>query len=52
VHGEESQTFKLFGIVCIKNTGELKMPKLARDFFAELELSRVEMLRWLRFPWG
>jgi cobaltochelatase CobT len=30
--------------------GPLKMPKIARDFFAELELSRVEMLGGDSFP--
>ena len=33
-----------------KETSELKMPKLARDFFAELELARVEMVGGSDFP--
>jgi cobaltochelatase CobT len=42
--------FQTFWHSLHKNTGEIKMPKLARDFFAELELSRVEMLGGSDFP--
>ena len=42
--------FQTFWHSLHKDTGEIKMPKLARDFFAELELSRVEMLGGSDFP--
>ena len=42
--------FQTFWHSLHKDIGELKMPKLARDFFAELELSRVEMLGGYDFP--
>ena len=42
--------FQTFWHSLHKDIGELKMPKLARDFFAELELSRVEMLGGSDFP--
>ena len=42
--------FQTFWHSLHKDIGELKMPKLARDFFAELELSRVEMLGGSNFP--
>ena len=42
--------FQTFWHSLHKDTGELKMPKLARDFFAELELSRVEMVGGSGFP--
>jgi len=42
--------FQTFWQTFHQDTGELKMPKLARDIFAELELSRVEMLGGSTFP--
>tara|TARA_B110000438_G_scaffold120087_1_gene117210 strand:- start:1028 stop:2800 length:1773 start_codon:yes stop_codon:yes gene_type:complete len=42
--------FQTFWHSLHKDIGELKMPKLARDFFAELELSRVEILGGSDFP--
>ena len=42
--------FQTFWHSLHKETSELKMPKLARDFFAELELSRVEMVGGSDFP--
>ena len=42
--------FQTFWHSLHKDTSEIKMPKLARDFFAELELSRVEMLGGSDFP--
>jgi len=42
--------FQTFWHSLHKEIGELKMPKLARDFFAELELSRVEMVGGSDFP--
>jgi cobaltochelatase CobT len=42
--------FQTFWHSLHKEAGELKMPKLARDFFAELELSRVEMVGGADFP--
>jgi cobaltochelatase CobT len=42
--------FQTFWHTFHKDKDELKMPKLARDFFAELELSRVEMVGGNNFP--
>ena len=42
--------FQTFWYSLHKDTDQLKMPKLARDFFAELELSRVEMVGGSKFP--
>ena len=42
--------FQTFWHSLHKDSSEIKMPKLARDFFAELELSRVEMLGGSDFP--
>ena len=42
--------FQAFWHAFHKEHASLKMPKIARDFFAELELSRVEMIGCERFP--
>jgi len=42
--------FQAFWHAFHKENTSLKMPKIARDFFAELELSRVEMIGCERFP--
>ena len=42
--------FQTFWHTFHKDKDELRMPKLARDFFAELELSRVEMVGGNNFP--
>jgi len=42
--------FQAFWHAFHKEHVSLKMPKIARDFFAELELSRVEMIGCERFP--
>ena len=42
--------FQAFWHAFHKEPASLKMPKIARDFFAELELSRVEMIGCERFP--
>ena len=42
--------FQAFWHLYHKENPSLKMPKIARDFFAELELSRVEMIGGEAFP--
>ena len=42
--------FQAFWHLYHKDNPPLKMPKIARDFFAELELSRVEMIGGETFP--
>ena len=42
--------FQAFWHLYHKENPPLKMPKIARDFFAELELSRVEMIGGETFP--
>ena len=42
--------FQAFWHAFHKNHPSLKMPKIARDFYAELELSRVEMVGGNKFP--
>lgn len=42
--------FQAFWHLHHKENPPLKMPKIARDFFAELELSRVEMIGGETFP--
>ena len=42
--------FQAFWHAFHKEHASLKMPKVARDFFTELELSRVEMIGCERFP--
>ena len=42
--------FQAFWHLYHKESPSLKMPKIARDFFAELELSRVEMIGGEAFP--
>ena len=42
--------FQAFWHLYHKENPPLKMPKIARDFFAELELSRVEMIGGDKFP--
>ena len=42
--------FQAFWHLYHKENLSLKMPKIARDFFAELELSRVEMIGGEAFP--
>ena len=42
--------FQAFWHTFHKEYSSLKMPKIARDFFAELELCRVEMVGGDRFP--
>jgi len=42
--------FQAFWHLYHKENSPLKMPKIARDFFAELELSRVEMIGGEAFP--
>jgi len=42
--------FQAFWHAFHKKHSSLKMPKIARDFYAELELSRVEMVGGNKFP--
>ena len=42
--------FQTFWHTFHKEYASIKMPKIARDFFAELELSRVEMVGGEKFP--
>ena len=42
--------FQTFWHTFHKEYASIKMPKIARDFFAELELSRVEMVGGKKFP--
>mgnify|MGYP001338334843 CR=1 FL=1 len=42
--------FQAFWHAFHKEHASLKIPKIARDFFAELELSRVEMIGGKKFP--
>ena len=42
--------FQTFWHTFHKENPSLKMPKIARDFFAELELSRVEMVGGEKYP--
>ena len=42
--------FQTFWHAFHKEDASIKMPKIARDFFAELELSRVEMVGGEKFP--
>ena len=42
--------FQAFWHLYHKENPSIKMPKIARDFFAELELSRVEMIGGEAFP--
>ena len=42
--------FQTFWHAFHKEYASIKMPKIARDFFTELELSRVEMVGGEKFP--
>ena len=42
--------FQTFWYAFHKEYASIKMPKIARDFFTELELSRVEMVGGKKFP--
>jgi hypothetical protein len=48
--GEEKADFQTFWHAFHKEYASIKMPKIARDYFTELELCRVEMVGGEKFP--